>query len=190
VPCHCCMLQLNVGYPFGPGLELNTSAPPYYGSFSSFKVFEVLHDSGERKDGCSAYHVLTVPAVGAEYLPACSHHAATDDYDRQSMSRKKMLRAAAPQVQTDMAPAISTCGSSQCILLSCLRRRRAAPRSASSYHASDDYVRLLAVHPILRGCHCTAGIPHAPHSGTHTQHASATRLGHMGYYHLAHGMPP
>lgn len=37
---------LYVQYPFGPGLTLNTSLPPYLGSFASFRVYEILHDSG------------------------------------------------------------------------------------------------------------------------------------------------
>ena len=38
--------MLNVQYPFGPGLTLNTTLPPYFGSFESFRVYEILHDSG------------------------------------------------------------------------------------------------------------------------------------------------
>jgi hypothetical protein len=74
---------LEVKYPFGPGLTLNTSLPPYFGRFETFRVYESLYDS--------------------------------DDLDRQALTRKRLLRATAPAVATDMGPAISVGGDSASI---------------------------------------------------------------------------
>lgn len=74
---------LEVKYPFGPGLTLNTSLPPYFGVFDSFRVYESLHDS--------------------------------DDLERQSLTRRKLLRATAPATTTDMGPAIMVGGDSASI---------------------------------------------------------------------------
>ena len=74
---------LEVKYPFGPGLTLNSSLPPYYGKFETFRVYESLYDS--------------------------------DDLERSSLTRRKLLRATAPATTTDMMPAISVGGDSAAI---------------------------------------------------------------------------
>lgn len=74
---------LEVKYPFGPGLTLNTTLPPCFGSFDTFRVYESLHDS--------------------------------DDLERQSLTRRKLLRATAPATTTDMGPAIMVGGDSAAI---------------------------------------------------------------------------
>lgn len=109
-PLFTCVTAAQRAIPVRPGPRAeHVTAPVLW----VFHVFQGLRDparlgcAAEAKEGYSRYR----------YGGTCAScpHAAADDLDRQSLSRKKMLRAAAPQVQSDMAPAIMTCGSSQCI---------------------------------------------------------------------------
>ena len=66
---------LEVKYPFGPGLTLNASLPPYFGRLETFRVYESLHDSDDLERQALTRRKLlraTAPATTTDMGPAIS----------------------------------------------------------------------------------------------------------------------
>ena len=63
---------LSVAFPFGPAVTVSPTVPPYNGTFTTYRAYELLQD--------------------------------TDDLERSTLGRRRMLRALAPQVTEATGP--------------------------------------------------------------------------------------